>query len=85
MQPAVTVQRCYPVLQINPVTAYGLLKVAAVPQGEHLLQTAATGAVGKMVISLAKHYGIKIINSVRRDDAVQELKAMGCVYSLHNG
>lgn len=66
-----------PVLQINPVTAYGMIKVVAVPQGEHLLQTAATSAVGKMVISLAKHYGIKTINIVRREDAIQELKAMG--------
>lgn len=62
---------------INPVTAYGMLKELGVPAGEWLLQTAASSVLGRQVIQLAKHYGIKTINIVRRSDAVQELKDLG--------
>lgn len=62
---------------INPVTVFGMFKELAVPQGEYLLQTAATSVLGRQVIALAKHYGIKTINVVRRSNAVQELKDAG--------
>lgn len=62
---------------INPCTVYGMLKELAVPKGEYLLQAAAGSVLGRQVISLAKHYGIKTINVVRRSDAVDELKALG--------
>lgn len=62
---------------INPVTVYGMLKELAVPKGQWLLQTAAGSALGRQVISLAKHYGFKTINVVRRSAQAQELKDAG--------
>lgn len=54
-----------------------MLADLAVPKGEWLLQTAAGSVLGRQVIQLAKHYGVKTINVVRRKDAVAELKELG--------
>ena len=48
-----------------------------VQPGEWLLQTAAGSTVGRLVIQLARHLGIRTINVVRRRDAVEEIKALG--------
>jgi NADPH:quinone reductase-like Zn-dependent oxidoreductase len=61
-------------LQINPVTVVGLLEVAAVQPGQHLLITAAGSTLGRMLIRAARAEGIKTIGVVRRPEAVQELK-----------
>ncbi|MFC9228865.1 zinc-binding dehydrogenase [Streptomyces decoyicus] len=42
-----------------------------------MLQTAAGSTVGRLVIQLARHLGIRTINVVRRRDAVEEIKALG--------
>jgi NADPH:quinone reductase len=63
---------------INPATAILMVRhVLAVPRGDWLLQSAAGGELGRMIIRLAKHDGIKTINVVRRHEAVQELKDLG--------
>jgi NADPH:quinone reductase-like Zn-dependent oxidoreductase len=65
-------------LAVNPLTA--LLLVAReldVQPGEWLLQTAAGSTVGRLVIQLARHLGIRTINVVRRRDAVDEIIALG--------
>jgi NADPH:quinone reductase len=65
-------------LMINPATAILMVRhVLAVPRGEWLLQSAAGGELGRMIIRLAKHDGIRTINVVRRKEAVQELKNLG--------
>jgi NADPH:quinone reductase len=65
-------------LMINPATAILMVRhVLAVPRGEWLLQSAASGELGRMIIRLAKHDGIRTINVVRRREAVQELKDLG--------
>ena len=65
-------------LMINPATAILMVRhVLAVPRGEWLLQSAAGGELGRMIIRLAKHDGIRTINVVRRHEAAQELKALG--------
>ncbi|MEU6598178.1 zinc-dependent alcohol dehydrogenase family protein [Streptomyces flaveolus] len=48
-----------------------------VQPGEWLLQTAAGSTVGRLVIQLARHLGIRTINVVRRRDAVEEIKVLG--------
>ncbi|MFE1307626.1 zinc-dependent alcohol dehydrogenase family protein [Streptomyces sp. NPDC058755] len=45
--------------------------------GEWLLQTAAGSTVGRLVIQLARHLGVRTINVVRRRAAVEEIKALG--------
>src|SRR5271169_5447126 len=65
-------------LLINPATAILMVRhVLAVPRGEWLLQSAAGGELGRMIIRLAKHDGIRTINVVRRREAAQELKDLG--------
>lgn len=65
-------------LAVNPLTA--LLLVTSeldVQPGEWLLQTAAGSTVGRLVIQLSRHLGIRTINVVRRRAAVAELEAFG--------
>eukprot|EP00877_Chromochloris_zofingiensis_P013456 jgi/Chrzof1/8364/Cz03g07200.t1 len=62
---------------INPVTVIGLLEVTAVPDDRHLLITAAGSALGRMLIRYAKMQGVKTIGTVRRQEHVDELKALG--------
>ena len=50
-------------LMINPATAILMVRhVLAVPRGEWLLQSAAGSELGRMIIRLAKHDGIRTIN-----------------------
>src|ERR1700741_4303685 len=65
-------------LMINPATAILMVRhVLAVPRGEWLLQSAAGGELGRMIIRLAKRDGVRTLNVVRRRDAVAELEALG--------
>jgi NADPH:quinone reductase-like Zn-dependent oxidoreductase len=65
-------------LSINPPTALLMLRrVLAIPRGEWLLQSAASSEVGRMVIRLARHDGIRTVNVVRRRDTVAELQRLG--------
>ena len=65
------------IVQVNPITAYAMVEMLAVPKGEYLLQTAANSALGRQVIALAKDRGIKTINVVRKAAQEMDLKALG--------
>jgi len=63
---------------INPASAILMLRhVLAIPPGEWLLQSAASGELGRMIIRLAKHDGIRTVNVVRRREAAAELQRLG--------
>ncbi len=63
---------------VNPASAILMLRhVLAIPQGEWLLQSAASGELGRMIIRLAKHDGIRTVNVVHRREAVAELERLG--------
>lgn len=63
---------------VNPATVLAMVRhVLAVPRDAWLLQSAAGSTLGKMVIKLARHDGIRTINVVRRREAIDELKALG--------
>src|ERR1700730_12567793 len=63
---------------INPASAIVMLReVLAIPRGEWLLQSAAGSELGRMIIKLAKHDGIRTINVVRRRESVAELERLG--------
>ena len=62
---------------VNPWTAYSMLKDLNVPRGEYMIQSAAGSTLGKQMISLANHWGIKTINVVRRAEQKAELQALG--------
>lgn len=60
-----------------PFSAISLLETLKAKKGDWIIQTAANGAVGKIMAVLAKARGINLLNLVRRDDAVTELEALG--------
>jgi NADPH:quinone reductase-like Zn-dependent oxidoreductase len=63
---------------VNPATAIAMTRrVLAVPPGEWLLQSAAGGELGKMIIRLGKKHGFRTLNVVRRREQVEELKKLG--------
>lgn len=63
---------------VNPATVLALARhVLKVKRGEWLLQSAAGSTLGRMMIRLAQHDGFKILNVVRRREAIDELKALG--------
>ena len=65
--------------QVNPLTAYGLLDaVGPLPEGAWLAQSAAGSVLGRQVIALAAHRGIRTVNLVRRAAQRQELLSLGC-------
>jgi NADPH:quinone reductase-like Zn-dependent oxidoreductase len=63
---------------INPASALLMLRhVLAIPRGDWLLQSAAGSELGRMIIRLAKHDGIRTVNVVRRRAAASELEGLG--------
>lgn len=63
--------------QVNPMTAKGLVETSKPPEGEYMIQTAAGSTLGRMITSIAKHLGIKIIDVVRRTAQKEELEKLG--------
>jgi NADPH:quinone reductase-like Zn-dependent oxidoreductase len=63
---------------VNPATAIIMTReVLRVPAGAWLLQSAAGGELGKMVIRLGKKFGFRTLNVVRRREQAAELSALG--------
>ena len=63
---------------VNPATALAMTQdVLKVPRGAWLLQSAACGELGKMVIRLGYKFAFRTINVVRRREQVEELKKLG--------
>jgi NADPH2:quinone reductase len=60
-----------------PFSAISLLETLKAKKGDWIIQTAANGAVGKIMVTLAKARGINLLNLVRREEAVKELTDMG--------
>ncbi|MBL8571433.1 MAG: zinc-dependent alcohol dehydrogenase family protein [Phreatobacter sp.] len=65
-------------LKGNPATAVALLNDQVVLKpGDWLMQNAANSAVGTFLVKLAAQRGINTLNVVRRDSAVEGVKAAG--------
>lgn len=63
---------------VNPATALAMTQdVLKVTKGAWLLQSAAGGELGKMVIRLGYKFAFRTINVVRRREQVEELKKLG--------
>lgn len=63
---------------VNPVTAWVMLvDELGLQEGDWLLQTAAGSTLGRIVLQIAKLKGYKTVNFVRRQEQVEELKALG--------
>ena len=73
-------------LRINPATALLLLReFVRLGPGEWLIQNAANSAVGRCVIRLARHFGWRTVNVVRRPELVDELRSGGADVVLVDG
>ncbi|KAJ2727154.1 hypothetical protein GGI07_000038 [Coemansia sp. Benny D115] len=66
------------VLGMPSFTAYvGLVSLCSPKAGETILVSAASGAVGQMVVQLAKARGLKVVGTAGADDKVQFVKDLG--------
>jgi trans-2-enoyl-CoA reductase len=65
-------------LTVNPPTAWTMLhQFVRLEPGDWVVQNAATSAVGRCVIQIARALGWRTLNLVRRPEAVAELRALG--------
>lgn len=60
-----------------PLSALALLEQLALKAGDWLVQTAANGTVGKLMVGMARERGVKVLNLVRRVEAKKELETFG--------
>jgi trans-2-enoyl-CoA reductase len=66
------------VLRVNPPTAWLMLhEFAALRAGDWVAQNAATSAVGRAVIEVARSRGWKTLNVVRRPEVADDLRSIG--------
>ncbi|MDT0182822.1 zinc-binding dehydrogenase [Microbacterium sp. ARD31] len=65
-----------------PFSAISLVEFLEVGAGDWIVQTAANGAVGKIVAVLARSRGINVVNLVRREAAVAELAELGIDHAI---
>ncbi len=71
---------------INPLTAHALLhEFVKLNRGEWVVQNAASSAIGRWIIHLAKEAGLKTVNVVRRDAACDPLLELGANVVLVDG
>ena len=71
-------------LLVNPLTAWALLSMAKRDGHHAFVQTAASGALGQMMIRLARRRNMTCINIVRRKEQVELLEKEGAVYVLNS-
>lgn len=65
-------------LTVNPPTAYLMLReFVDLKPGDWVIQNAANSGVGSYLIQLAKIRGLKTVNVVRRESAIDAVKAEG--------
>jgi trans-2-enoyl-CoA reductase len=62
---------------VNPPTAWRLLRDNDLQEGDWVVQNAANSAVGLHVIEMARHFGLKTLNVVRREELIDPLKKLG--------
>ncbi len=65
-----------------PFSALSLLNTLQLEPGDWIAQNTANGAVGKTLAMLAKRRGVRVLNLVRRESAVEELAALGIEHAL---
>ncbi|WP_426436922.1 zinc-dependent alcohol dehydrogenase family protein [Bradyrhizobium genosp. P] len=71
---------------VNPATAYLLLTdFVKIPRGGWAIQNGANSATARAVIAIAKSLGIRLVNVVRREDVVSEVKSLGADVVLVDG
>jgi len=69
-------------LLVNPLTTWALVEIAR--RGKHaaVVQTAAASALGRMIARLGQRFTLPVINIVRRQEQVDDLRSMGAEHVL---
>src|SRR6185436_7668054 len=67
-------------LIVNPMTAWALLDIAHKGGHHALLQTAAAGALGQMLVRLTEQRRIPMIHVVHRAAQVDQVRSLGAVH-----
>jgi NADPH:quinone reductase-like Zn-dependent oxidoreductase len=67
---------------VNPLTAWALIELARRGGHQAVVQTAAAGALGRMLLRLGQRSGLSVVNIVRRREQVELLESMGAQYVL---
>jgi NADPH:quinone reductase-like Zn-dependent oxidoreductase len=73
-------------LKVNACTALELVRrQAPLERGAWLVQTAPLSGVGRAVMQIARHDGLRTLNIVRRTDAIAQVRAAGGDVALVDG
>jgi NADPH:quinone reductase-like Zn-dependent oxidoreductase len=70
-------------LLVNPLTALAIFDIAKEGGHQAIVNTAAAGALGNMIVQLGKRHHIPIIHTVRRPEQVEQVKQRGAQYVLN--
>lgn len=71
-------------LFVNPLTAYALLDIAHSQGAKAVVQTAAASALGRMINRLGQASELPVINIVRRQEQVEQLRELGAAHVLNS-
>ncbi|MBC8161263.1 MAG: zinc-binding dehydrogenase [Roseiflexaceae bacterium] len=69
---------------VNPFTAWALVAIARRQGAKAAVQTAAASALGRMIIRLSQRFDLPVINIVRRQEQVEQLRALGATHILNS-
>jgi NADPH:quinone reductase-like Zn-dependent oxidoreductase len=67
---------------VNPMTALALLDIAKRGGHKAVVNTAAAGALGKMMNSLFERHGISVLNVVRHEEGLKKLAGRGVRHAM---
>jgi len=68
----------FAMMGVNPPTAYLLLTgIVQLARRSWVIQNGANSGVGRATIAIAKSLGLRTVNVVRREEVVEEMKALG--------
>ena len=68
----------------NPGTVVSFGRLVSKEGHKAVIHTAGSSALGRMMIKYFKHKGVKLINIVRKDEYIEELKKEGADYVLNS-
>jgi NADPH:quinone reductase-like Zn-dependent oxidoreductase len=71
-------------LLVNPLSAWAMVDLVRRAGHRAIVQTAAAGALGRMLYRLSRRFGLPTINIVRRPEQVELLRSLGGEHILNS-
>ena len=65
---------------VNPLTALGMVETMKMENHTALVHTAAASNLGQMLVKICLADGVQLVNIVRKQEQVEQLKAIGAVH-----